>query len=387
MTSTDRQPRSSDLPERLAALGAGLRALDTGTSLRDELDAAEALMLVDRADRDEVYQTVRIALRVPRRCWGIFDRLFGRFWGGEAPGLPPPPPPRREQAHPAPPRGSVPRWDTEARQLVYQEDARGVAGAPGRVEPGYTAAALLRRKPFDQVAPADQAAMERLLERLAARLRPRPGRRLVPTRGRGRPDLRTSYRRALATGGELLTLSRRARALVSPRIVFLCDTSGSMDSFTRFLVTFALSVRRAIPRAEVFAFNTELVHLSPVLVPGRIDRALDRLALAVPDWSGGTRIGESLLAFVERYLTRFVDATTAVVILSDGLDRGDPARLALAAEQIRRRARRLIWLNPLLGDPRYQPLQAGMQAALPFVDHFAAAHNLESLERLLPHLD
>ena len=149
---------------------------------------------------------------------------------------------------------------------------------------------------------------------------------------------------------------------------------------------FVLALRRAARRAELFAFNTELVDLGHEVVPGKIRLTLDRLAARVPDWSGGTRIGESLTTFADRYLPRLGGAKTVVVVLSDGLDRGDPARLAAAVRRIRARVRRLVWLNPLLGDPRYQPAARGMAAALPFIDCFAPAHNVESLERLLTHL-
>jgi uncharacterized protein len=372
---------ASALPDdwavRLAQLGGGLRAEGAGTSLRDEIDGAEALVLVDRGDREEVRRALRIALKVPRSRWDSFDRLFAAFWTGEAPA----PPPRPPAAHPGPPRGQPLRWDPDARQLV----AAGGPDAAGD-QPGYNPAALLRRKPLDRPAESDLAATERLVQQLARRLRARPARRLVPTRGRGRPDVRASYRRALATSGELLALLRRSRARAEPRLVFLCDTSGSMDGHTRFLLTFALAVRRVLPRAELYAFNTELVHLTPLLPRQAPALALDRLAAAVPDWSGGTRIGDCLAAFVARHLPRVVDAETTVIVLSDGLDRGDPADLARAVAQIRRRAGALVWLNPLLADPRYQPLAAGMQAALPHLDHFAAAHDLESLERLIPHL-
>jgi uncharacterized protein with von Willebrand factor type A (vWA) domain len=372
--------RPPDLAVRLARLGRTLRAHGLPASLRDEIDAAVALMLVDRDDREEVRRTLRIALKIPRRGFEAFDRLLPAFWNAEEIAPPPVDPPRPQSARPA---GMPLRWDADSRRLVTADPE----AAPDGDEPGYSPEALLRRKPFDQVTgPRDRAAMERLLQRLARQLRARPGRRLVPTVGRGRPDLRASYRRALGTAGELLRLARRAHALTEPRLVFLCDTSGSMDAHTRFLLAFALSVRRAIPGAEVFAFNTELAHLTPALAPGKVELTLDRLAAAVPDWSGGTRIGACLTAFVDRHLGRLVDRRTTVIVLSDGLDRGDPADLAAAAAAIRRRARALIWLNPLLGDPRYQPLAAGMQAALPFVDHFAAAHDLPSLERVLPHL-
>jgi uncharacterized protein with von Willebrand factor type A (vWA) domain len=229
--------------------------------------------------------------------------------------------------------------------------------------------------------------MERLLARLSLKLATRKSRRLVPTRGRGQVDLRRSFRGAIGTGGELLTLPRRARAIEEPRLVVLCDTSGSMDPHARFLLAFVLSLKKATRRTEVFVFNTALTRLTPWLAAGKVGLTLDRLAAGVPDWSGGTRIGESLAEFVARHQNEIVRASTTVVILSDGLDRGDPAVLAGAMRAIRARSRQVIWLNPLLGDPRYQPLARGMQAALPFIDHLASAHNLESLERFLTLLD
>jgi uncharacterized protein with von Willebrand factor type A (vWA) domain len=257
------------------------------------------------------------------------------------------------------------------------------------MRPSWSPAALLRRKSFDAAWSAQElAAMERLLARLARRLATRRSRRWIPdlAYGRGRVDPRRSFRRALGTGGEIVRFARRTRAVEEPRLVFLCDTSGSMDAHTRFLLAFVLSLRRAARQAELFAFNTELVHLTPAIAAGKIQLSLDRLAAAVPDWSGGTRIGASLAAFADRHLARLVDGKTVVVVLSDGLDRGDPAVLAAALRRIQARARKLVWLNPLAGDARYEPAARGMQAALPFIDLLAPAHNLESLERLLIHL-
>ena len=368
-----------DVPLRLARFGRALRAEGVPATLRDELDAAEALARVDGGDREEVRAALRIALKVPRPDFAVFDRLFGVFWSGEGPEVRPVVPRR------APERPSVPRalrWDPDTQRM-----GEAPGGAAEGDRPGYSPEALLRRKPFDaQWTARDLVAMERLLARLARRLATRRSRRLVPTRGRGRADVRASYRRALRTSGELFALARRARAVDEPRIVFLLDTSGSMDAHSRFLLTFALALRRAAPGAEVFAFNTELVHLTRSLAPGKVRLTLDRLAAAVPDWSGGTRIGECLAQFHDRYLALRPAGRTTVVILSDGLDRGDPVRLAEAVRRIQGRARTLVWLNPLLGDPRYAPATAGMRAALPFVDHFASAHDLQSLERVVPRL-
>lgn len=365
----------------LARLGQALRAHGVATNLRDELSGGEALAVVDLEDRDEVRTALRIALRIPHSAFGTFDRLFDSVWEGG-------PTPAATAAPPKPPTSTTPRasqalrWDPEARRMG---DAPGTA-ADGE-QPGYSSEAMLRRKAFDQSwSGGDLVAMERLLARLAIRLATRRSRRLVPTRGRGRADLRSSYRRALRTSGEILSLARRTRAVDEPRLVFLLDTSGSMDAHSRFLLSFVLSLRRAVPSAQVFAFNTELVSLTHSLAPGKVRLTLDRLAAEVPDWSGGTRIGDCLASFVAEHMARSVDGRTVIVLLSDGLDRGDPERLGGALRAIQRRARKVIWLNPLLGDARYEPTALGMRAALPYVDHFAAAHDLESLERLIPHL-
>ena len=196
-------------------------------------------------------------------------------------------------------------------------------------------------------------------------------------------DLRRSLRRALGRDGELIDLARRDRAVELPRIVFICDTSGSMDPYVRFLLAFILSLGRIARRTEIFALNTSLTRLTPWITAGNVAATLSRFARGVDDWSGGTRIGRCLAEFVDDYLRETVTGDTSILIFSDGLDRGDTGALDTALLAIRRRARRVIWLNPLMGDPRYRPEARGMRTALPHVDHLVPAHNLESLERLV----
>ena len=374
--------RDRDVVERLACFAGRLRERGVGVCVSDEIDGAAALLLVDLDDRDEVRHALRSALKVRRYDWDTFDELFQGFWTAEN---------RPARAPDRPDGPSRPRTGRDSRipQWRWMQATGQLPGEPGRETtsgdtPGYSADVLLRRKPFDDWSADDLPAMERLLARAARRLRCRPGRRLVPVRARGRVDMRRSFRRAVGTGGEFLSLAMRDRAVEKPDVVLLCDTSGSMDPHTRFLLTFALSLKRVVRRCEVFAFNTSLTRLTPWLTPDKIASTLDRLAAGVPDWSGGTRIGASLDEFVTRYLDTLVSARTVVVVLSDGLDLDSPAVLAEAMRAVREKARKVIWLNPLLGDPRYRPEARGMQAALPFVGHFVPAHNLESLERLLP---
>lgn len=368
----------SGIVTRLVEFAGALRARGLPVSLGDEVDAARALTLVDLFDLDEVRRAVRISLKVRRADWDVFDALFDAVWLGRPSTSPAQPRPGRvrdlaaRSPHPVP-------W----LERAVGEGERAAGGATeGRV-PGYSPDVLLRKKSFDSLSVPEIAAMDRLLGRLAFRLATERSRRLVPTSGRGVVDLRRSLRRAVATRGELVSLARRARAVEAPRLVILCDTSGSMEAHTRFLLTFVISLKRVVRRVEVFAFNTALTRLTQWLVPGKIGLTLERLAAGVADWAGGTRIGECLAEFVTRYQSSVVSARTVVIILSDGLDRGEPDVLVRAMRAIRSRARRVIWLNPLLGDPRYEPAARGMQAALPYVDRFGSAHNLESLERLV----
>jgi uncharacterized protein with von Willebrand factor type A (vWA) domain len=371
--------RVSGLVRHLAVFAQALRERGIPVALSDEADALAALTLVDVADRAEVRRALRVALKVRRRHAAAFDELFERLWAPES-----------GEAATAVVNAARDRrvpHGRPARRLAAAgagDGERGERDVPSGDAPAYSPEALLRRKSFEECTPDDLAAMERLLSGLASRLATRPSRRLVPTRGRGRHDPRRSFRRALATDGEFLEFARRSRAIEEPRLVVLCDTSGSMDAHTRFVLTFLLALKKAARRTEVFAFNTALTRLTPWMVPGRIAQTLDRLSAGVPDWSGGTRIGECLAAFVDRYLDGTVDRRTVVVIVSDGLDRGDTAELVSAMRAIRSRARRVLWLNPLLSDPRYEPTARGMAAALPYVDRLLPAHNLESLERVLP---
>jgi uncharacterized protein with von Willebrand factor type A (vWA) domain len=368
-----------DLLAHLAGFAGALRARRVRVGLSDEVDAATALPLVDLLDRDEVRNALRTALKIRPRDWPAFDDEFRRLWVERdtpvrtAP-TPNQPPPSTNPSPRAPlPRGGIPSPAPVGVDAPASE-------SPDAEHAGYSPEVLLRRKPFDQCTPRDLAELERLLERLKLNLATRPSRRLVPVRGRGIVDMRHSFRRAIATRGDFVRLARRARAVEEPKLVLLCDTSGSMDAHSRFFLAFILAVKRVARRTEAFAFNTKLTRLTPWLAPGKIGITLDRLAAEVPDWSGGTRIGESLAEFVHHYQRSALDSDAVVVILSDGLDRGDPEVLVQAMRAISARARRVIWLNPLLGDARYQPLARGMEAALPFVDFFAAAHNLESLE-------
>lgn len=361
---------------QLARFAGALRGRGFRVGLSEEIDAAAALAFIDLLDRAEVHRTLRIALRLPRDAWEAFDRLFEEYWDG-----------RRAPHHPAldqamkRDRGGPAqwRWDGQRVRLEMPEERERPEGDT----PGYSPQAALRRKPFEEFSGSDLAAMERLVAQLARRLATRRNRRLVPAAARGIVDLRRSFRRSLASDGDFLKLARRGRPLDETSLVILYDTSGSMDVYTRVLLAFAFALRRVVRRVEIFAFNTTLVRVTRMMAPGKILQSLGALSAGVPDWSGGTRIGACLAEFIDLHKDVRVDRNTIVVCVSDGLDQGDTELLERSMRELRERAGKIIWLNPLLGDARYRPECAGMRAALPYIDHFVPAHNLEALQGLL----
>jgi uncharacterized protein len=225
-----------------------------------------------------------------------------------------------------------------------------------------------------------------LAERLARAMRARLTRRQRSSRDGLRLDLRRTIHRNISRGGVLVDLVFRRRKPKPLRLVVLLDASGSMNLYTAFFVRFIHGVVDAFREAEAFVFHTRLAHVSASLRDRDAVRAMDKLALMAQGIGGGTRIGECLATFNRWHAKRVIHSRTAVMIVSDGYDTGAPEALGLEMRRLRRRCRRIIWLNPLIGWRDYAPVARGMQAALPYVDLFAPAHNIDSLAALEPHL-
>ena len=233
---------------------------------------------------------------------------------------------------------------------------------------------------------ADIAQTHALAARLSRVMRARLVRReRVQWRGR-RLDLRRTIHRNVSHGGTLVDLAWRRRKIKPLRLVLLLDASGSMNLYTAFFVRFLHGVVDAFRESEAFVFHTRLAHVSASLRDRDVTRAVDKLSLMAQGIGGGTKIGESLATFNRWHARRVINSRTAVMIVSDGYDTGTTEQLGEEMRRLRRRCRRIIWLNPLIGWRDYSPQARGMQAALPYVDLFAPAHNLESLAALEPYL-
>ncbi len=239
---------------------------------------------------------------------------------------------------------------------------------------------------FSQAPQTDLAALEQLSLRLLRQMSLRLSRRMKIDNLADRVDLRRSIRRSVTRGGDPIVLAYKARKPQKERLVVFLDISGSMNLHSLFLVRFAYALQKHFKRVDTFLFSTSVVEVSDVLRARNLSDALGRLSQRAVEWSGGTKIGGSLGEFNRQHSRRVLSRNTVFIILSDGWDTGAPEMLAAELQKARRRAEKLIWLNPLLGLKEYQPITRGMSAALPYVDVFAPAHNLESLLALEKHL-
>jgi len=381
-------PSPRDLMRAMLAFGGVLRASGLSVTTPELMDAVRALELVDLMDRDEVYRALRTVLVSRMEEQPAFDRCFEAFWRFQAeegqgleglvsmvqPTLP-------ENEH----GGNPPEAGQEKQAQIALDDwEEGEEADDEPLEvPGLSNREVLMERDFSTF-PAEQLdEVARLTVLIAKRLARRMSRRRKPTRRGGIVDLRRSMRANLMKG-EIIELRRRSRRRRKVRLVLLCDVSGSMDLYSRFLLQFLYALQNLFGRVETFTFATRLTRVSDLLRGPSYKRALRRLT-EVRDWSGGTRIGEAIRDFNQEW-GRLVDRRTIVLILSDGWDTGEPDVLAQEMLTLKRRAGRVLWLNPLLGNPSYEPLTRGMAAALPLGDHFAAAHNLSSLRELATHL-
>lgn len=363
-----------------------LRDRGIPVTVAESIDAVAALEHVDLEDRDELHRALRIILASRRDDLPLFDELFDAFWCRQTlhPGAGDPAAPRqalsrgRTDRPPASrPRSIwIDRWANHDASL--EEDSDATLPAPSDQD-------RTTRRELATLGADGLQEVAKVARRMARRLAAHPSRRWRPTRRGPQIDLRRTVRRSLKVGGEPIELARRERRIRRTKLVLLCDISGSMDLYSRFLLHLLFAMQNSFARVESFVFATRLTRVTDHLRGRGWTDAVLELGAGVDDWSGGTRIGQSVESFNRDY-PWLVDKRTVVIILSDGWETGDPARLSDALAALRARAGRTIWLNPLLGSPDYQALTRGMQAALPHLDRFASAHDLASLEALARHL-
>lgn len=355
-----------------------LRRVGLPVATTQSLAYLRGLELIDLGVREQVSHTARSLLVTRAEDLALFDVVFERFWrrhgdrSWSRPSLSSPGRPSRVRP--------VPVATVEGR--AEDPDLEEVADRTGRFSPEE----VLRRKDFAEMSEEELDRVRRLVGALRWKAAERRTRRHRPDPTGGRLSLRAMLRDAARHGGVPLRL-RWQRPKVRPRpLVLLADVSGSMERYSRIVLQFLYCVSQGLPTVDSFVFGTRLTRVTDELGLRNADRALEAATRRVLDFAGGTRIGESLAHFNRRWSRRVLSRGAVVVIISDGWDRGDIAGLAREMRFLQHRSHRLIWLNPLLGRPGYEPLVAGMSTALPFVDDFLPVHNLRSLEQLTDHL-
>jgi hypothetical protein len=360
-------------PERIAvAFARVLRGAGLDVPVGRAVTFAEALTLVGVDRSGAVYWAGRTTLLARPEDIPAYDRAFGAFWRGQTVNL----------FQTSAPVELTIVLDTEEEAPPGEGDEPAESDGPTLVV-RWSRQEVLRHKDFAAYTHAEFEEARRLMADLRLHGALRRSRRRRPSRkAEGRPDLRRTVRRSLRSGGEPIRRAFSQAGERPRRIVLICDVSGSMEPYSRALVRFLHAAVVGRGRIEAFALGTRLTRITRELSSRDPDAALAKAARSVPDWSGGTRLGEGLQAFNDQWGVRGMARGAVVVILSDGWDRGDPALLAEQMQRLQRVAYRTVWVNPLKASPGYAPLAAGMAAALPFVDEFVEGHSLESLQKL-----
>ena len=382
---TVEQETDGHILHNLMLFGETLRRLGLDFGSGNMLDLVRATETIPIGKRQDFRAAARCLLVHRKQDFPLFDDAFQIFWRRPSHGI---------STRDLRSMGEERRYRNPqvGPPIAGEEDSGELVGDAPEGMPGidmsqtYSAREVLRQKDFADYTPSEIAQAHSMMAELSWDLGHRRTRRTQAGDGESL-DWRRTFRGNLKYGGELLELShRQAREKTRP-LVLICDVSGSMERYTRLLLHFIHTVAGDLGRVEAFLFATRLTRITRYLNYRGIDQTVNEVARAVPDWAGGTRIGEAIKTFNYTWARRTLGNGPVVLIISDGWDRGEPELLSREMSRLQRSCHRLIWLNPLLGSPNYQPLTQGIQAALPYVDDFLPVHNLNSLESLARHLN
>lgn len=386
MTNTSLQDNfvlADTLLERLVGFLHHMRSNGFHVGIREELDVMKMAESGALLQRKRLRWGLRALLCSCCDDWQRFDTLFDSYWK-------PANRTKEEAAFYSKKLDSKKDLDSshqggggEVAETDHAEDGDDSDADDGGTKGGASLQESMARADFRQLSDESQMReMELLVERMAKKMRRRMTRRQRVQRQGNRIHLRQTIRNSLRYGGTPLELAFMKRKQQAPRLILLLDVSRSMSLYSFLFLRFARGIVEAFKDADAFVYHTRLVHVTDALRERDMTKAKEKLALMSHGWSGGTRIGECLQVFNRDYGRRIVNSRSIVMIVSDGYDTGEPQLLTQQLQQLKQRARKIVWLNPLLGRDGYEPTAEGMQAALPMLDLFAPAHNLKSLMKL-----
>ncbi|MEP7317164.1 MAG: VWA domain-containing protein [Panacibacter sp.] len=366
--------RQTSLSKNIVQFCRFLRQQGFAVSVEEETTALHALQLIDYSSKDIFKQALKAVCCRSQRQLHEFDALFNEYWKELDKAI-----------------DSKVKTDTKPVVKTTMQDAsfkalkswiNGNRNEEIEEIASYSVSENIMQKDFSSV-PADE--LDELMQHIKAlskRLAAHINRRNEKSDQTNLPDLRRTLRKNMRRGGELLEIAFRKPKRNRTKLVVICDVSKSMDLYSVFLLQFMYAFQQVYKRIEIFAFSTSLQHITPLLKHNDFKEAMRLVSAENQHWSGGTRIGESLNSFVNEYSKTILDKRTNVIILSDGWDTGAIDLLEQSMQTIYAKSKKLIWLNPLAGYTSYSPDVAGMQAAFPYIDIFAPAHNANSLRSL-----
>ncbi len=395
--------RGERLLYRLTEFGRLLWEVGIDVGPRKTLDLAETLDYIDITNKEDFYNTLKCSLLARHEQEPLFNQMFYYFWYFRD----------RHDNRPDKANGAAKREErqirlppSERKRLAEHMNANEQLRKDLRAEmreserrrranerideeddddssvpqgTAYSAIEVLRKKDFESFTWEETQEAKKLMEAMRWDLGLRPTHRKAPSRRGSYPDMRRIVRRNLKYGAELLELTWREIKRKPRPLVIICDISGSMSLYSRLLLHFIHTISNGLLNVEAFVFGTRLTRITRQLKKRDVDEAVRDVSQLVQDWSGGTRIGDALHTFNHKWARRVLGRGAVVLIISDGWDRGDAGVLQVEMDRLQRSCHRLIWLNPLLGSPDYRPLTIGMKTALPYIDNFLPAHNLDSL--------
>ena len=359
-----------------------LRQMDVNVTTTNQLGWCRSVQLINISERETFYHTARTNLITNQADRETFDMAFNLFWRYPRPEFQVADTGSKESESSA----LQDLYDADDEENVIEQwlDYEEADDEEGQEDDpiAYSVDEVLTRKDFSTFTKEDMEKAREVVAKLAAVLATRLSRRRVISKKGRTIDFRRSWRRSLAHGDEPIELMRKQQKIKKTKILLLCDVSGSMDCYAKFLIQFIYGMQQELQEVEVAVFSTHLTNITGLLRRKGLAEGLNEVANVVPDWSGGTKIGESLLEFYRQFASSFSAYRSVVILISDGWDRGDADLLRRSMEMLHRHAYKLIWLNPLIGSETYQPICRGIRTALPYVDYFLPAHNLESLAQL-----
>jgi uncharacterized protein with von Willebrand factor type A (vWA) domain len=368
------------------------------------LDLVETLPAIEVTNSEDFYNTLKCSLLAHHEQEPLFDQLYNYYWfvrdrkqkqpSDQASNKAKPkdrplrlPPSERKRlaehlnsSEQRQEMRTMMRESDRRRQAQERQDKEQDEADPQGL--AYSALEMLRKKDFEAFSWEEMQEAKRLMSEMRWHLGLRPTHRKVAARAGSYPDMRRIIRRNLKHGSEMIELTWRKTRYKPRPLVIICDISGSMSLYSRILLHFIHTISNGLLNVEAFVFGTRLTCITRQLKRKDVDDAVRDVSKSVQDWSGGTRNGDALHYFNQHWSRRVLGRGAVVLLISDGWDRGESGTLAVEMDRLQHSCHRLIWLNPLLGSPEYRPLTIGMKTALPFIDNFLPAHNLDSLIEL-----